>query len=228
MVPEAFKSVLTPDPQSAIMVPPPERRVGVAQHTGGWRFRTRRMLHFWESHNPLNNLGKADLAAGISLLGASVLWTWLTLGRLYDPIVDQGWYMQVAARLVAGDVLYRDMIWMYGPLPIYLLALLFRWMGTHVTTFFLLYYLLAALGCLLTYRIARFLLAPPLAFLGTVALFLGGGGAASWDIPRPTPGRCRWELWWECCFLSVFCHTCKAASFSGSLVPGSPLVHPSS
>jgi hypothetical protein len=132
------------------------------------------MLHFWESHNPLNNLGKADLAAGISLLGASVLWTWLTLGRLYDPIVDQGWYMQVAARLVAGDVLYRDMIWMYGPLPIYLLALLFRWMGTHVTTFFLLYYLLAALGCLLTYRIARFLLAPPLAFLGTVALFLGG------------------------------------------------------
>jgi hypothetical protein len=117
---------------------------------------------------------RADLVAGLVLLAVSLVWTWVSWGRLYDPIVDQGWYMQVASRLTVGDILYRDMIWMYGPLPVYLLALLFRWLGTHVNTFFLLYHILAILGCLLTYRVARFLLAPPLAFLGTVALFLGG------------------------------------------------------
>lgn len=115
-----------------------------------------------------------DWLAGLFLLGASALWVWLTWGRLYDPIVDQGWYMQVSTRLAGGEVLYRDMIWMYGPLPIYLLALLFRWLGTHVTTFLVLYSVLATVGCLLSYRIARFLLAPPLALLGTLALFLGG------------------------------------------------------
>ena len=123
---------------------------------------------------PMVRRPRADLLAAVVLLGASILWAWLTWGRLYDPIVDQGWYMQVSTRLSGGEVLYRDMIWMYGPLPVYLLSLLFRWLGTNVTTFLLLYYALAALGCLLTYRIARFLLAPPLALLGTLALFLGG------------------------------------------------------
>jgi hypothetical protein len=114
------------------------------------------------------------VAAGLVLLAASVLWIWLTWGRLYDPIVDQGWYMQVATRVNDGDVLYRDVIWMYGPLPVYLLALLFRWLGTQVTSFLLLYAALVILGCLLTYRVARFLLPPGLAWLGTFALFLGG------------------------------------------------------
>lgn len=122
----------------------------------------------------LFGMAGSDWLAGLFLLGASALWVWLTWGRLYDPIVDQGWYMQVSTRLAGGEVLYRDMIWMYGPLPIYVLALLFRWLGTHVTTFLALYAVLAALGCLLSYRIARFLLPPPLALLGTLALFLGG------------------------------------------------------
>jgi hypothetical protein len=127
-----------------------------------------------ERQTRLYGVQSADLVAGFSLLVASALWIWLTWGRLYDPIVDQGWYMQVSSRLNDGDVLYRDMIWMYGPLPVYLLALLFHSLGTNVTTFLLLYAVLVVLGCLLTYRVARFLLAPSLACLGTMALFLGG------------------------------------------------------
>lgn len=114
------------------------------------------------------------MVAGIVLLVTCVLWSALTWGRLYDPIVDQGWHMQAAARVASGQVLYRDLIWMYGPLPVYVQALLFRWLGTSVTPFLLLMHTLAALGCLLTYRIARFLLKPMLALLGTLALFLGG------------------------------------------------------
>jgi hypothetical protein len=119
-------------------------------------------------------MSRADLLAGIVLLGACILWSGFTWGRLYDPIVDQGWHMQAAARVADGQVLYRDLIWMYGPLPVYLLALLFRGLGIGVTPFLLLIHVLAAVGCLLTYRVARFLLPPALALLGTLALCLGG------------------------------------------------------
>lgn len=119
-------------------------------------------------------MSRADLVAGIVLLGACILGSGLTWGRLYDPIVDQGWHMQAAARVASGQVLYRDLIWMYGPLPVYIQAQLFRWLGTSVAPFLLLMHSLAALGCLLTYFIARFLLKPALALLGTLALFLGG------------------------------------------------------
>ena len=119
-------------------------------------------------------ISRADMVANIVLLVTCILWSAITWGRLYDPIVDQGWHMQAAARVASGQVLYRDLIWMYGPLPVYVQALLFRWLGTSVTPFLLLMHTLAALGCLLTYRIARFLLQPVLALLGTLALFLGG------------------------------------------------------
>ena len=132
------------------------------------------MRHNQRSEFRWIGMSQVDLVAGIVLLGACILWSMITWGRLYDPIVDQGWHMQAAARVASGQVLYRDLIWMYGPLPVYLLALLFRWLGTSVTPFLLLMHVLAALGCLLTYRIARFLLRPALALLGTLALFLGG------------------------------------------------------
>jgi hypothetical protein len=117
---------------------------------------------------------KADWLAGLVLLGTCALWIGLTWNHLYDPIVDQGWYLQAARRVAGGEVLYRDLIWMYGPLPVYLLAWLFGWWGIHVMPLLALYSVLAILGCLLTFRIARFLLAPSVALLGTLALFLGG------------------------------------------------------
>ena len=123
---------------------------------------------------PTFGKSRVDWLAGLVLLGACALWIGSTWGHLYDPIVDQGWYLQAARRVAGGEVLYRDLIWMYGPLPVYLLAGLFRGFGIHVVPFLWLYAVLVVLGCLLTYRIARFLLAPPLALLGTLALFLGG------------------------------------------------------
>ena len=98
-----------------------------------WRFRSR-----------------PDWLAVLGLLGLCALGSWLTWGRLYSPLYDQGWYMQVAARVAAGDVLYRDVIWMYGPLPVTILAALFRLWGTEMAPFWLLVQLLALLGCLLT------------------------------------------------------------------------------
>ena len=59
-------------------------------------------------------MSRADLLAVVVLLGVCGLWSGFTWGRLYDPIVDQGWQMQVAARVADGQVLYREVIWMYG------------------------------------------------------------------------------------------------------------------
>jgi hypothetical protein len=94
------------------------------------------MRHDLEAEVRRIGVSRADLATGIILLGACFLGSGLTWGRLYDPIVEQGWHMQAAARVASGQVLYRDLIWMYGPLPIYLQALLFLWLGTGVTPFF--------------------------------------------------------------------------------------------
>jgi len=114
------------------------------------------------------------VVATIILLSLSALYAWLTWARFLDPIGDQGWYMQVSARVAAGEVLYRDMLWAYGPLPVYVLGLLYRLLRVDVAVTSLLYQVVAALACLLTYRAARFLLSAPLALLGTVVVFLGG------------------------------------------------------
>lgn len=47
--------------------------------------------------------------------------------RYFDRFLgDDGWVLQVAQRVAAGELLYRDVAWDYGPLPIYALSLLFR------------------------------------------------------------------------------------------------------
>jgi len=126
-------------------------------------------LRRWLAGKPV-----ADVLAVLVLCGASVLWSGLTWGRLDDPIMDKGWYLEAAERVKNGAVLYRDVLWMYGPLPVYLLAMLFRCLGTHVYTLLALYDVLALLGCLLSYAVARSVLPPPLALLGTLAVFLAG------------------------------------------------------
>jgi hypothetical protein len=128
-----------------------------------------------------------DLLAAVALLILAGFWLYLSWGRLHDPIQDQGWYLQVAARVAAGQVLYRDVIWMYGPLPVYVLAALFRWVRTDVAMLFLVYYALAVVGCLLTYWVARFLLSPALAAGHTVLMGLVGGFSRTLATPPPCP-----------------------------------------
>ncbi|MBU0494838.1 MAG: glycosyltransferase family 39 protein [Chloroflexi bacterium] len=130
-----------------------------------------------------SRLLRADVLAVLVLLSLSALYVWLTWIRVY-PFTDPGWYMQVTARTVAGDVLYRDIVWDYGPLPVYVLGLLYRLLGVNVILLPLLQQALAVLACLLTYRAARSLLSAPLALLSTGAVFVGswltGGGYVSY------------------------------------------------
>jgi hypothetical protein len=57
------------------------------------------------------------------MLAVRVGWFSRYVGSL---VQDQGWNLRVAERLASGEVLYVDVAWAYGPLPVEILALLFR------------------------------------------------------------------------------------------------------
>ena len=122
---------------------------------------------------------KNDILCWSILFLFAALFAVFNWGHFCDPLSDQSWAMQVAARMANGEILYRDILWAYGPLPVYVLALLFRLFQIGLTSPMILSYILALLGCLLSFRLARFLLPRPLALLGTLALF-----CSDWDWSR--------------------------------------------
>lgn len=76
---------------------------------------------------------KADLIALALVLAnvaaaAAVIWM-----RCYDPGIDYGRELYVPWRLAEGEILYRDIASLYGPWPVVLHALLFRWTGPSAT-----------------------------------------------------------------------------------------------
>jgi hypothetical protein len=55
-----------------------------------------------------------------------------TVIGLEPNLVEEGLLIHVAQRLVAGERLYRDIVFFTGPLPFELLGLLFRWFGEEI------------------------------------------------------------------------------------------------
>ncbi len=73
------------------------------------------------------------LSGGILILAFAVFVT-LSWRTWPDVIVDFGQELYVPWRLSAGEVLYRDIAWVSGPLPQYANALLFKFFGVSLTT----------------------------------------------------------------------------------------------
>jgi hypothetical protein len=125
--------------------------------------------------------GKALIALVLPLAAgtASIVFSWL---RWIDPFVDSGHELDVPARLAAGERLYRDVTYNYGPAGPWLNALALRCLGHRFATFEAVGLLLsiAILGLLfrLTLRAGSFLSAV-VATTVTAALCLGAphGGA---------------------------------------------------
>jgi hypothetical protein len=84
---------------------------------------------------------RATLWVWASLLAASILLLWLSWGRWSDAIVDSGREWIVPDGLARGEMLYRDVVYWFGPLTPYFVAGLFRLFGSGFTT-------LVAAGCL--------------------------------------------------------------------------------
>ena len=85
-----------------------------------------------------------------AVFGAMLL---ATAGAWPDPWVDTGLQLYAAQRIAAGDVLYRDLSWLFGPLSVYSDGALFALVGVSLTALFTLDIGLFALLCGLVYRL---------------------------------------------------------------------------
>jgi hypothetical protein len=81
--------------------------------------------------------GRANGGSGAR--GVAV-WVWVALGAatcalmtpLEPSLLEEGLLVHFAERMVAGEHLYRDLVFFSGPLPFEALALLFRWFGEEI------------------------------------------------------------------------------------------------
>jgi hypothetical protein len=77
---------------------------------------------------------RATVLAWAALLAASLLLLVVSWGRWSDAIVDSGSEWILPDGLARGGLLYRDVVHWFGPLPPYLVALLFRLFGSGFRT----------------------------------------------------------------------------------------------
>jgi 4-amino-4-deoxy-L-arabinose transferase-like glycosyltransferase len=92
--------------------------------------------------------------------------------RWTSPIADSGREMDLPPRLMNGEMLYRDVHYLYPPLSPYFNALLYRLFGSHLDALMLSGIICAALVVALCYRIARRLLSPVEASVATVGIII--------------------------------------------------------
>ena len=79
-------------------------------------------------------------------------WTW---ARCADPQVDFGREIYVPWRLAEGDVLYRDVHSVFGPLSPYVNAAAFRLLGTSIRSLSLLNLAILAIIVVLMWTLLR-------------------------------------------------------------------------
>jgi len=80
--------------------------------------------------------------------------------RWTSPIIDSGRELDLPLRLLQGEMLYRDVHYLYPPLPPYLNSFLYRLFGIHLDVLQGVGIFCALLVVALSYRIARRVLSP--------------------------------------------------------------------
>lgn len=124
----------------------------------------------------------------IGAMALILLWTWqlqVTWATWGSLTIDSGREMYVPAALNTGDVLYRDVWYLYGPLSPYFNSGLFRLFGTQLEV---LYWAgaLAALGSALALFMAGQRLARPLiGWTAAAVVVLQSFGASIFSFPLP-------------------------------------------
>jgi 4-amino-4-deoxy-L-arabinose transferase-like glycosyltransferase len=92
--------------------------------------------------------------------------------RWTSPIADSGREMDLPARLLEGEWLYRDVHHIYPPLAPYLNALLYRIFGAHLDVLHVAGIVCSAMIVAICYRIARRLFEPTEAAIATAAVIV--------------------------------------------------------
>ena len=106
--------------------------------------------------------------------------------RWGHPRTDLGGALDRAARVAAGEVLYRDVQSPYGPLPDWTVAAGFRLFGTHLAVAWTIGLVLVVVESLLLLRIAGRFCSPAQCLVGVVGfwvLFAFSPGLFGWVLP---------------------------------------------
>ena len=111
----------------------------------------------------------APLLALAVLFGVVLAATWQ---RWTHPIIDHGREMNVPLRILAGERLYIDISYFYGPFAPYFNALLYHLFGVHLNTLHASGMVCAVLTLVMIYWLARRLLSPWEAALATALVLV--------------------------------------------------------
>lgn len=117
-------------------------------------------------------LGRNDWPALLALallFGVMLVATWQ---RWTHPIIDHGREMNLPLRILAGERLYIDIIYYYGPFAPHFNALLYYLFGVHLNTLHTSGMVCAVLILLMIYWLARRLLSPWEASLATALVLV--------------------------------------------------------
>jgi 4-amino-4-deoxy-L-arabinose transferase-like glycosyltransferase len=91
----------------------------------------------------------------VAVLVCFTLFAGVSWAKSMDPILDTGAEIEIAARLLDGQFLYRDLQTYYGPLAYYANALTILVFGRHLEVFYALGLLLSLTATLLVYRLVK-------------------------------------------------------------------------
>ncbi len=116
-----------------------------------------------------------------------VFYLWLVWERVPGILGDQGWFLQVSRRVAAGEILYRDVLWSYGPLPVYLMSWLMQHGNQDIIYFSLLHIFTATFATVGLYGLHRYQLKPVTAAISAGIVLLVGGTAGPFLFSY-TPG----------------------------------------
>jgi hypothetical protein len=135
----------------------------------------------------------------LTLLIASPFYLWLSWRHIPLILFDQGWFLQVSRRVASGEILYRDVLWPYGPLPVLAMSWMMRLGKEDILYFSLMYFLAACIVTLAVYRLHRFRLSPPAAAAATWFVMIVCAGSLFFLIAY-TPGL---AIGAACCILAL-------------------------
>src|SRR5262245_25589457 len=92
--------------------------------------------------------------------------------RWISPVADSGREMDLPLRLMKGELLYRDVYYLYPPFSPYFNSLLYRIFGAHLDVLQAGGAICAALVVWMCYRIARRLMTPSESALAVIAVIV--------------------------------------------------------
>ena len=122
----------------------------------------------------------------VAVLACFALLAWANWGKVELPIIDVGREVEIPSRLLAGQLIYRDVATYYSPLAYYANALALLLFGQRLEVFYALGLGLALAATLLFYRLALRLTDARWAALGTVCMLIYcaiGPGLFSFILP---------------------------------------------